>query len=59
MVATKSDKLSNNELGKSKKIIKETLKLSPEDKLYYFSSLNKKGKDELIDNLFGDLASEE
>jgi len=27
--------------------------------LYYFSSLNKKGKDELIDNLFGDLASEE
>ena len=59
VVATKSDKLSNNELGKSKKIIKETLKLSPEDKLYYFSSLNKKGKDELIDNLFGDLASEE
>ena len=59
VVATKSDKLSNNELGKSKKIIKETLKLSPDDKLYYFSSLNKKGKDELIDNLFGDLASEE
>lgn len=59
VVATKSDKLSNNELGKSKKIIKETLNLAEEDKLYYFSSLNKKGKDELIDNLFGDLASEE
>ena len=57
--ATKSDKLSNNELVKSKKIIKETLKLGDKDRLYFFSSLNKKGRDELIDNLFGDLAAEE
>lgn len=59
VVATKSDKLSNNDLAKSKKIIKETLKLSNDDRFYFFSSLNKKGRDELIDNLFGDLASQE
>ena len=51
VIATKSDKLSNNELGKSKKIIKETLGLGSTDKFYFFSSLNKKGKDELI-NIF-------
>lgn len=56
VVATKSDKLSNNDLGKCKKIIKDTLKIGGDDKLYFFSSLNKKGKDELIDNLFLDLA---
>lgn len=58
VVATKSDKLSNNELRKSEKIIRETLKLEKEDKLYFFSSLNKKGKDELINNLFEDLATD-
>lgn len=58
VVATKSDKLSNNELPKSRKLIKETLKLTQEDRFYFFSSLNKKGRDELIDNLFADLASE-
>ena len=55
VIATKSDKLSNNELGKSKKIIKETLGLGSTDKFYFFSSLNKKGKDELINNIFEDL----
>ena len=53
VIATKSDKLSNNELRKSEKVIRETLNLEKEDKLYFFSSLNKKGKDELVDNLFG------
>lgn len=59
VVATKSDKLSNNDLRKSEKTIRETLKLGKEDKLYFFSSLNKKGKDQLIDNLFGDIVQEE
>lgn len=59
IVATKSDKLSNNDLVKAKKIILETLQLNKEDKLYFFSSLNKKGKDQLVDNLFGDLVIEE
>ena len=58
VVATKSDKLSNNELPKAKKLIKQTLNLQKDDKLYFFSSLNKKGKDELIDNLFLDLSIE-
>lgn len=58
VVATKSDKLSNNNLKKSEKVIRETLKLTKEDKLYFFSSLNKKGSEQLIDNLFGDLAQD-
>ncbi|MGL5243651.1 MAG: ribosome biogenesis GTP-binding protein YihA/YsxC, partial [Sarcina sp.] len=45
IVATKSDKLSNNDLRKSEKLIRETLKLGKEEKLHYFSSLNKKGRD--------------
>ena len=59
IIATKSDKLSNNELRKSEKVIREALKLNKEDALYFFSSVNKKGKDELIDNLFGPLFEEE
>ena len=55
VVATKSDKLSNNELVKSRKLIRETLKLGENEQLHFFSSLNKKGKDELIDTLFSDL----
>ena len=58
VIATKSDKLSNNEIGKSKKLIKETLKLGPEDEFYSFSSVKKNGKEELIDNIFGDLVEE-
>ena len=58
VVATKSDKLSNNALRKSEKVIREALKLSGNDKLYFFSSLNKKGSEQLINNLFGDLAED-
>ena len=59
IIATKSDKLSNNELRKSEKLIRDTLKLSKEEKLYFFSSVNKKGKDELVDNLFSPLIDNE
>lgn len=59
IIATKSDKLSNNELRKSEKIIRDALKLSKEDDLYFFSAVNKKGKDELIDKLFGPLVESE
>lgn len=59
VVATKSDKLSNNELRKSEKIIKETMGLTKDDKFYFFSSLNKKGKDELINYLFDGLIDSE
>lgn len=51
IVATKKDKLTKNELVKSEKIIRETLELGKEDKLLFFSSLNKDGRQELIDLL--------
>lgn len=59
VVATKSDKLSNNDLRKSEKIIKETMGLTKDDKFYFFSSLNKRGKDELINHLFDGLIEDE
>ena len=59
IIATKSDKLSNNELRKSEKLIRDTLKLTKEEKLYFFSSVNKKGKDELVDSLFSPLIDNE
>lgn len=52
IVATKSDKLTRNERQKSEKIIKDTLKMNENEKLIYFSSLNKSGREELLDNLF-------
>ena len=58
VVATKSDKLTRNELKKNEKLIRETLKLNIDDKLYFFSSLKKDGKDELIDNLFLEFATD-
>lgn len=58
VVATKSDKLSNNNLRKSEKVIREALKLSKDDKLYFYSSLTKKGTEQIIENLFGDVAED-
>lgn len=52
IVATKSDKLTKNELVKSEKLIRETLELGKEEKIFYFSSLTKKGKEQLLDGLF-------
>ncbi|MBK1813580.1 YihA family ribosome biogenesis GTP-binding protein [Clostridium sp. YIM B02505] len=59
VIATKSDKLSNNDLKKSEKVIRDTLKLKADEKLYYFSSLNKKGRDELVDSIFDDIVLSE
>ncbi|EKQ53149.1 MULTISPECIES: ribosome biogenesis GTP-binding protein YihA/YsxC [unclassified Clostridium] len=58
VIATKSDKLTRNELNKNEKVIRDTLKLNLEDKLYFFSSLNRNGRDELIDNLFLEFATD-
>lgn len=55
VVATKRDKISNNQIRKSENIIRETLELPKDEELLFFSSLNKRGKDELVDKLFGDL----
>lgn len=55
VVATKKDKLNKNELQRSAKVIKETLKLNPEDNLVFFSSLKKEGKEELLNEMFKDI----
>ncbi|GAA0779762.1 ribosome biogenesis GTP-binding protein YihA/YsxC [Clostridium subterminale] len=55
VVATKKDKLNKNELQKSAKVIKETLEFGKEDKLLFFSSLKKEGKEELLEEIFKDL----
>jgi len=57
VVATKKDKISNNDLKKQEKLIRDTLKIGDDEKLYLFSSANKRGRDELVDYLFEDLAS--
>lgn len=55
VVATKKDKLTRNELQKSSKVIRETLDLSKEDKIMFFSSLKREGKEELLEEMFQDI----
>jgi GTP-binding protein len=55
VVATKKDKLTKSEVVKSEKMIREALNLPKEEKIYFFSSLNKEGREELLDVLFDDL----
>jgi GTP-binding protein len=47
IIATKSDKVSKNNYEKNKKIIRESLNLSPEDSIIVFSSQTKQGKEEV------------
>lgn len=54
VVATKSDKITKNEKVKNEKIIRETLNMYDDEKIYFFSSLTKAGKQEVLDNLFDD-----
>ena len=49
VVATKSDKVSKNARIKQDKLIKDTLKLKEEDKFITFSTITKKGKEEIYD----------
>lgn len=55
IVATKKDKLSNNQIAKSDKVIRQTLKLDRDEKIIYFSSLKKQGKEELLEAIFENL----
>lgn len=52
IVATKSDKITKNEKVKNEKIIRNTLNMEDDEKIYFFSSLTKAGKQEVLDNLF-------
>ncbi|KYH30519.1 putative GTP-binding protein EngB [Clostridium tepidiprofundi DSM 19306] len=55
IVATKKDKLSNNQIAKSDKVIRQTLKLDKDEKIIHFSSLKKQGKEELLEAIFKNL----
>ncbi|WP_454054404.1 ribosome biogenesis GTP-binding protein YihA/YsxC [Clostridium sp. Marseille-Q7071] len=52
VVVTKKDKLTKNELFKSNKLIRETLKMDKDEPLLFFSSLKKEGKEDLLEELF-------
>jgi len=54
VVATKSDKLTKNELAKSNKLIRETLDLKDEDNFLFYSSVTKKGREDLLNLIFED-----
>ncbi|HVI39513.1 MAG TPA: ribosome biogenesis GTP-binding protein YihA/YsxC [Anaerovoracaceae bacterium] len=51
VVATKSDKISRNEMVKSINEIRKTLGLSPEDKIIPVSTLKRTGYDKLMEEL--------
>ena len=51
VVATKEDKLKRNDLQKNEKLIKQTLNFDKKDKFVRFSSLSKKGVDEVWKNI--------
>ena len=56
LVATKYDKVSKNARIKQDKLIKDTLKLTENDRVVTFSTITKKGKDEIYDILNGHLS---
>jgi GTP-binding protein len=51
VVATKSDKISRNEMAKNISEIRKTLGLTPEDKVIPVSSLKRTGYDMLLEEL--------
>ncbi|PRR79100.1 putative GTP-binding protein EngB [Clostridium liquoris] len=55
VVATKVDKLNRSELMMSKKIIKETLSMNEGEELIFYSTLKKRGKEELLEDIFNSL----
>lgn len=59
VVATKYDKVKNSQKEKTEKALKESLKLLPQDKLVVFSSVTKKGREEIYNILSSFLKSEE
>ena len=47
IIATKYDKVKSSQKDKQEKIIRETLKIKEEDRLVLFSSITKKGREEV------------
>ena len=52
IAATKSDKLKRSEIKNNEKIIRDTLDLSKEIKVIFHSTLNKSGREELLEDIF-------
>ncbi|WP_125152841.1 ribosome biogenesis GTP-binding protein YihA/YsxC [Clostridium rectalis] len=51
IVATKSDKLKQSEIAKSEKRIRETLNMNNNEELIFYSTLKKKGKEAVLNNI--------
>lgn len=51
VVATKADKVSNNEMQKCISVIRKTLQLGPEDKVIPVSALKRNGHDKLLSEM--------
>lgn len=51
IICTKVDKVSNNNIEKNKNIIKQELNIKDNDNLILFSSLTKKGKEEVYEEI--------
>lgn len=51
VVATKCDKLNRSELNKSKKVIKEALNMGQDEKIIYYSTLKKVGREDLLSDI--------
>ncbi|ENJ9655792.1 TPA: YihA family ribosome biogenesis GTP-binding protein [Clostridium botulinum] len=51
VVGTKLDKLKRNDINKNKKIIRDTLKMDKDDNILLISSLNKEGKEEVLEQI--------
>ena len=49
IIATKFDKVKKSAREKQNKIIKDSLKLSEEEEIITFSTISKKGRDEVYD----------
>ena len=58
IIATKYDKLKAKDRDKNLKLIESALKLDTNDKVIYFSSLTKKGKDEILNIIDNNLTIE-
>ena len=57
IIATKYDKVKSSKKDKQEKIIRETLKIKEEDNLILFSSITKKGREEVYRNILDKLTN--
>ena len=57
IIATKYDKVKSSQKDKQEKIIRETLKIKEEDNLILFSSITKKGREEVYRNILDKLTN--